>query len=74
MGRKTPLAWIIALSITLTSQAFADDNWHPSETGFRTLDITDGTNFTLWVCGSDASIAVSKDSGAHWEIDRKSVV
>lgn len=68
MGRKTPLAWIIALSITLTSQAFADDNWHPSETGFRTLDITDGTNFTLWVCGSDASIAVSKDSGAHWEI------
>lgn len=69
MGRKTLLAWIVALSITLTSRAFAgDNNWYRSETGFRTLDITDGANSTLWACGSDASIAVSKDSGAHWEI------
>jgi hypothetical protein len=69
MGRKTLLAWIIASSIALTSQAFASDNsWHTSEAGFRALDITDGANFMLWTCGSDASIAVSKDSGAHWEV------
>jgi hypothetical protein len=42
--------------------------WREYQTGFRTLDITAGPNSTLWVCGSDASIAVSKDSGAHWEI------
>jgi hypothetical protein len=32
------------------------------------LDITAGPNSTLWICGSDASIAVSNDSGTHWEI------
>jgi hypothetical protein len=42
--------------------------WREYQSGFRTLDITAGPDSTLWICGSDASIAVSKDSGAHWEV------
>jgi hypothetical protein len=70
MGRKILLSWIVALSIGAVLQAFGStgDAWQKRETGFPILDITAGPNSTLWSCGSDASIAVSKDGGAHWEV------
>jgi hypothetical protein len=45
-----------------------DPAWRTYDPGFRVLDVTDGASGTLWVCGSDASIAASQDNGAHWEI------
>jgi hypothetical protein len=57
---------IAALLITAVSPAHCLV-WREYQSQFRTLDITAGPDSTLWICGSDASIAVSKDSGTHWE-------
>jgi hypothetical protein len=66
------LTLLVALGTAGVSPLFgADNGWRTYESGFRTLDITDGANSTLWICGSDASIAVSKDGGTHWEIRDK---
>jgi hypothetical protein len=68
MRLRALLACMVAVNV-LALSAFANDStWHTSEVGFQTLDVSDGANSTLWTCGSDASIAVSKDSGVHWEI------
>jgi hypothetical protein len=68
MGLRALLACFVAFTAVALPVFGNDSSWHPSEVGFRSLDITAAANSTLWTCGSDASIAVSKDSGAHWEI------
>ena len=67
MSRILFSALFLALSFTFISPANCAA-WREYQSGFRTLDITAGPDSTLWICGSDASIAVSKDSGAHWEV------
>lgn len=55
--------------INIIPSIFAEDSdWRTSDPGFKALDITSGLDGTLWACGGDASIAVSKDNGARWEI------
>jgi len=41
--------------------------WRASELSFRPLNITSNGS-SLWVCGTDETIAVSTDSGSHWQI------
>ena len=66
---KKNLLFLFALGFVFPSTASADDAvWQTHEIGFRALDITDGTGDTLWSCGADASIAVSKDNGNHWQV------
>ncbi len=67
--RKVLFSWIVVFTLAIALPAFGSEaGWHQSDAGFRALDLTNGANSTLWACGNDASIAVSKDSGAHWEI------
>jgi hypothetical protein len=67
MHRKVRIALILFVVTGL--RAFAiDGTWRTYDPGFRSLGITNGANGTLWVCGSDASIAVSNDNGVHWEV------
>ncbi len=41
--------------------------WRIPDLPFRVLNITSaGSSF--WICGTEETIAVSRDSGAHWEI------
>src|SRR5215813_4390934 len=63
------LVFLFALGFIIPSIAVAEDAlWRSHEIGFRALDITGGTGATMWTCGADASIAVSKDNGSHWEV------
>lgn len=41
--------------------------WGTHEVPFRVINIT-GKGNLLWICGSNESIAVSHDNGAHWEV------
>ena len=69
MNRPTLTAIILAAGLCIVPFAFANDSaWRTYDPGFKVLDITDGAGGTHWVCGSGASIAVSRDDGAHWEI------
>jgi hypothetical protein len=68
MNRIFFLVFLVALGFAVPSTASADDAlWRSHGIDFRVLDITDGASATLWSCGADASIAVSKDNGNHWE-------
>lgn len=41
--------------------------WHSIDLSFRVLNIT-SVGDSLWICGTDETIAVSRDSGLHWQI------
>lgn len=72
MIKKYVLAWAIVLGIVIVPTVFAQGvAWRTYDPGFRALDITSGANNTIWACGSNATIAVSKDNGAHWDIQDK---
>lgn len=67
MRTKTSCLFALVFALIAISSAYAD-GWKTYDPGFRALDITNGSSNTLWACGSDASIAVSSDSGSHWTI------
>lgn len=46
--------------------------WQSANLAFRALNITSTRN-SLWVCGTDETIAVSSDGGAHWEVKHQKV-
>ena len=49
------------------SQEPSNSGWHPSTTPFHVLVIaSDGSS--IWACGADEGIAVSGDSGTHWQV------
>lgn len=41
--------------------------WRSSDLSFRVLNITSVGN-SFWICGTEETIAVSLDNGAHWQI------
>ena len=41
--------------------------WHSVDVAFRVLDITSAGD-SFWICGTEETIAVSNDNGAHWQI------
>jgi Photosynthesis system II assembly factor YCF48 len=43
--------------------------WHSVDFAFRVLDTTSAGN-SLWICGTEETIAVSHDNGSHWQIKR----
>jgi photosystem II stability/assembly factor-like uncharacterized protein len=69
---KARLLLLICLSV-LSAVAFPagqeqrSSDWHSYDLAFRVLNITSDGQF-LWACGTDESIAVSSDSGAHWHV------
>jgi photosystem II stability/assembly factor-like uncharacterized protein len=42
-------------------------HWHVKSLPFRVFNITSNGS-TLWTCGSDETLAVSADSGEHWQL------
>lgn len=46
-------------------------SWGTYRLGFRVLSIASTGNL-LWICGSDETIAVSADNGAHWQVKHSS--
>lgn len=73
------LPFIVVLSFVILPvviDAGAEDKtaseWHAQNIPFRVLSVTsDGSS--MWICGTDESIAVSPDSGEHWQIRHKTV-
>jgi hypothetical protein len=47
-------------------------HWNSHDFSFRVLNITN-TGQLLWVCGTDETIAVSSDNGAHWQVKHQTV-
>lgn len=41
--------------------------WQSVDFAFRVLNITSAGN-SFWICGTEETIAVSSDNGAHWQI------
>lgn len=62
---------LLATSI-LAGQDRPSSGWHSSDLTFRVLNITSEGNL-LWVCGTDETIAVSSDGGAHWKAKHEKV-
>jgi hypothetical protein len=60
----------IALFV-LNVGAFGEDEtalqWHSKNLPFRVLNTT-SVGPSLWVCGSDESVAMSSDGGEHWQV------
>ena len=69
---RTSLLFSVYVCFLLTTTLAAGQgqrslDWHGYEFSFRVLNIT-STGHLLWVCGTDESIAVSSDDGAHWQV------
>ncbi len=63
-----PFYLFVLLAATLAArQEQSSPDWHGSDLAFRVLNITSNAHL-LWVCGSDETIAVSSDDGAHWQV------
>jgi photosystem II stability/assembly factor-like uncharacterized protein len=63
-----PFCVFVLLAATLAAgQEQLSPDWHSSDLPFRVLNITSVAH-RLWVCGSDETIAVSSDDGAHWQV------
>jgi photosystem II stability/assembly factor-like uncharacterized protein len=41
--------------------------WRSIEVSFRVMNIT-STGDSFWICGTEETIAVSRDNGTHWQI------
>src|SRR5438132_5809363 len=53
------------------SAAFCQDKaapeWQARDLTFRALNAT-GNSSSIWVCGTDETVAVSNDAGEHWQV------
>lgn len=63
-----PICVCILLTTTLTLASGQEQpEWHNQGFSFRVLN-TSSIGQLLWVCGTDETIAVSSDNGAHWQV------
>ena len=51
----------------IAGQEQPSQDWHIYDLSFRALNITSAGNL-FWLCGTDETIAVSADNGAHWQV------
>jgi photosystem II stability/assembly factor-like uncharacterized protein len=51
----------------IAGQEQPSQDWHVYDLSFRALNITSAGNL-FWLCGTDETIAVSADNGAHWQV------
>jgi len=63
----------VLLATSLASgQEQTSSDWNSHDFSFRVLNITN-IGQQLWVCGTDETIAVSSDNGAHWQVKHQTV-
>lgn len=65
---RVPLFFcVLAIAPIAFSQPGIKSSWTPSSVPFRALAVA-STGSAIWACGTDESIAVSDDGGAHWKL------
>src|SRR2546429_9298889 len=57
---------LLATSVAVGQEQTSPD-WNSHDFSFRVLNIM-STGQLLWVCGTDETVAVSSDNGAHWQV------
>jgi hypothetical protein len=62
---------LFAASVAAGQEQISPD-WNSHDFSFRALNITN-TGQLLWVCGTDETIVVSSDNGAHWQVKHQTV-
>jgi photosystem II stability/assembly factor-like uncharacterized protein len=62
---------LLATSLSSGQEQISPD-WNSHDFSFRVLNITNSGQL-LWVCGTDETIAVSSDNGAHWQVKYQKV-
>jgi photosystem II stability/assembly factor-like uncharacterized protein len=72
IGKLLFLVYICVLleTILFAGQEQTSPDWHSYDLPFRVLNIT-STGQLLWICGTDETIAVSSDNGAHWQVKHR---
>lgn len=75
IGKLLFLVYICVLleTILFAGQEQTSPDWHSYDLPFRVLNIT-STGHLLWICGTDETIAVSSDNGAHWQVKHRTAV
>ena len=63
---------VLLETILVAGQQQTSPDWHSYDLSFRALNIT-STGQLLWVCGTDETIVVSPDDGAHWQVKHQTV-
>ena len=63
---------LLFTTLPTSGQEEAISDWHTYDVSFRVLNIV-STRHLLWICGTDESIAVSSDNGAHWQVKHQVV-
>jgi hypothetical protein len=63
---------LLSTSGVAAAQVETASDWHSYDFAFRVLNITSAGKL-LWVCGTDESIAVSSDNGAHWQVKHQTI-
>ncbi|MGB8655803.1 MAG: hypothetical protein WA737_12065 [Candidatus Acidiferrales bacterium] len=54
----------------IAGQDQVSSDWHGVDLPFRVLNVASAAQ-KLWVCGTDETIAVSSDNGAHWQVKHR---
>jgi hypothetical protein len=67
-GIQRALVAVVMLVMAFVTVSATAQQWQTRDPGFRVVGLAAGPKNTLWTCGSDGSIAVSQDDGAHWEL------
>jgi hypothetical protein len=68
-----PIYLCTLLATTLAaSQEQVSPDWHTYDFSFRVLNIASAGS-RLWICGTDETIEVSSDNGAHWQLKHQMV-
>jgi hypothetical protein len=63
-----PIYLCVLLATTFAAgQEQVSPDWQTYDFSFRALNIASVGN-RLWICGTDETIAVSSDNGAHWQV------
>ena len=55
----------LILVVNAVCQERTASEWHAKDLPFRALNVT-SIGSSLWLCGTDESVAVSSDGGEHW--------
>src|SRR5712692_8768495 len=63
---------VVLATIPVAGQEQVSPDWHTYDFSFRVLNISSVGN-RLWICGTDETIAVSSDNGAHWQVKHQMV-
>ena len=65
------VCFLLATSLAAGQEQTPPD-WTDHDFSFRVLNIASAGQL-LWVCGTDETIAVSSDNGAHWQVKHQKV-